>query len=294
MFRNASMCGKRLNAWKTNPMARRCFCNAAGSKITSSSLIASEPSVGVSRPPTMRSNVDFPPPEGPMKARLRTSSKTAVTPSTARWPPKDLARPLKLSFKFVPLLQPLRPERDGERQKQVTEGEGDVAFQLAVGVLAHDLRVLGKLVEGDDREQGGVLDEVGELAGERRKNLADGLRENDEPVRLGAGEADGFRGFQLGFSDALQPAADDFADVRAAEAGKDEDAADVAVLDAKLVKDAVVQAEDLHEQRRAADGNGRIGARRNRVRRRPMNVLRKSAHTDSSTVTNHPSTNSRR
>src|SRR5258708_16410435 len=78
------------------------------------------PLSGASRPAILRRSVDFPPPLGPMSARLRSSPKSTVTSSMTRLAPKDLLRAsserrMRSSFEAGASFEPLGPERDGER-----------------------------------------------------------------------------------------------------------------------------------------------------------------------------------
>jgi hypothetical protein len=52
-------------------------------------------------------------------------------------------------------------------------------------------------VDGDDREQRRILDQRNELADQRRQHLPERLRDDDVPIGLRAGEADGARRFDL-------------------------------------------------------------------------------------------------
>lgn len=70
------------------------------------------PDVGVSRPPMMRSRVDFPPPEGPMMASADTSSSKVMSRRTST-PSKDLHRWSKL-MRIVDL-------REGEGARALTQ-----------------------------------------------------------------------------------------------------------------------------------------------------------------------------
>ena len=109
--------------------------------------------------------------------------------------PKDLERPRRLSFKAVTMFEPARAERDGEREDEVAEREREVAFEAAEGERRDLLGVLREFLDADDREQRGVFHERGELPGERRERLAEGLRKDDVAIRLRGGESDGARAF---------------------------------------------------------------------------------------------------
>src|SRR5579859_1142275 len=73
------MWGQRVYFWKTIAVGRR----LAGSCTAEASSIRMSPEVGSSKPPTIRSTVDFPQPDGPRMHRNSPFSTRKFTPSTA-------------------------------------------------------------------------------------------------------------------------------------------------------------------------------------------------------------------
>src|SRR5580658_9826204 len=148
------------------------------------SLRTTVPLVGYSRPATMRSRVDFPPPEGPMRARQWTPSTSRLIPSITVCAPKRFTTFCRSSFILEMALEPARPERDGNGQDEIPGGEREIALERAVGVRIDLLRVVGEFLDRHDGEKRRILDHGGELPGQRRQDLAGGLRDDDVAVGL--------------------------------------------------------------------------------------------------------------
>src|SRR6516162_6557926 len=108
------------------------------------------PSSGFSRPAMMRNRVDLPPPEGPINARVWTSSSSRFTRRSTVWFPNDLDRSVALSLISGPFFEPLGPKRDRQSQDQVSDRQGDVALKIAIGERRYLLSVPCKLFDRDN------------------------------------------------------------------------------------------------------------------------------------------------
>src|SRR5690606_5239583 len=142
----------------------------------------------------MRSSVDLPLPDGPTSTRHCACSTTRSTESTAAWLPKRFVTPVSSSLITGAVLQPAGPERDGQGQDEIADGQRQIALHGAVRVRALLLRVEGELLHGDKRQQRRVLDQRRELPGQRRQRLPERLREDDVTVRLHLRKPDRSRG----------------------------------------------------------------------------------------------------
>ena len=69
--------------WNTMPVGRL----SGGTRVTSSPSMAMTPLDGRSKPPTMRSSVDFPDPDGPSRQTSSPSATFSEKRSTATVPP---------------------------------------------------------------------------------------------------------------------------------------------------------------------------------------------------------------
>ncbi len=85
MFSRAVSVGRRLKAWKMNPMwSRRSWVSCLSLRPTSSvSPMVEEPELTVSRPAMQCMRVDLPEPEGPMMAVNSPWGKATLTSSRA-------------------------------------------------------------------------------------------------------------------------------------------------------------------------------------------------------------------
>jgi hypothetical protein len=85
MFSSAVSTGRRLNAWKTNPiLSRRSRVSfASSSRDSSVPSTTTEPEVGASSPASRCMSVDLPEPDGPMMAANSPRSNDTVTPRRA-------------------------------------------------------------------------------------------------------------------------------------------------------------------------------------------------------------------
>src|ERR1700722_18588852 len=159
MFLSAVMCGKRLKAWNTVPIERRCRSSASSRYSIGLSFSTTVPLVGYSSPATIRSRVDLPPPDGPISARQCTPSSSRLTRSITVCVPNRFTTVWRLSFIFEAAFEPARPERDRHGENKITNREREISLEVIVVDAAGLLRALGELGNGDDREQRRVLDQ---------------------------------------------------------------------------------------------------------------------------------------
>ena len=154
----------------------------------------------------------------------------------------------------MPALQAARPQGNRQRQDEVADGQGNITFKGAEGQGIDGIGVGGEFRDADDVEQGGILDQRDELAGQRRQGLAQGLGKDNIPINLRPGQADGLGRFQLRPAHAFDARADDLRNVSPAETGQDHHALGhaVAVRHAQRRRHHIKQNHDLHQQRRAA------------------------------------------
>ena len=157
-----------------------------------------------------------------------------------------------LGIEARPFFEGLSPERDGKGEEEIAEGDGEIAFEVAEGEGANRACGEGKLFDAEDGEERGVFDDGREFASERGEDLAKGLGENDIAVSLGAGEADGLGGFELGFADAFDTCADDFAEIGAAEEGENQGTGEEAEIAGEGLAEDIPVAVNLHEERGAS------------------------------------------
>lgn len=160
---------------------------------------------------------------------------------------------LHSGFKAMFALEGTGPHGDGEGENEIADGQGEKAFKWFQGVGVDFAGIESELVDGNDREKRGVLDERDELTGKRRQDVAERLGKDDIAISLGRGEADGFSGFELGLANTLDAGTNDFADVSAAEQGEGEDADEVTIVDSKSRGNDVEEDQDLNQERGAAD-----------------------------------------
>jgi hypothetical protein len=157
-----------------------------------------------------------------------------------------------LGIEAGPFFEGLSPERDGKGEEEIAEGDGEIAFEVAEGEGADRSCGEGKLFDAEDGEERGVFDDGGKLASERGEDLAKSLGENDMAIGLGTGEADGLGGFELGFADAFDACADDFAEIGAAEEGENQGAGEEAEVAGEGLAEDVPVAIKLDEERGAS------------------------------------------
>src|SRR5262245_41636401 len=207
-FSRTLMCGNRWNCWKTMPTRRR-ICrstppsqSAPGFRQRLSTWTC--PSWNGSRPLTQRKSVLLPPPEGPMTAATSPLPTRRPTPLRTRSSPCRLNRfvtviiesPVSVSrsreAKTTPsrrdpryaLLQPPRHQRQRVTHDQVQERGHRRHFQIRPGAVGDDAVLLGQLDDGDDRADGGVLEQGDEVVGDRRDHQPHRLRHDDVAQRL--------------------------------------------------------------------------------------------------------------
>src|SRR5262249_54998941 len=84
----------------------------------------------------------------------------------------------------------------------------------------------GKLLDRDQRDDRRGLDEADELAGERRQDAPEGLRQDDEAQKLPGREAETASCLPLALLDRLDAGAHDLGDVGALEEGQAQEAGD--------------------------------------------------------------------
>src|SRR6185369_5823147 len=197
MFSSAVRCGKRLKAWKTVPMLRRCARRLASSNSSTSPSIDTWPESGRSRPATVRSRVVLPPPEGPITTSALASGRSMEMSSRTGRRPKDLERFFRLSCITVFLFQVAAEKRNRESQQQIANRQRQIAFERTEGERVDLLCVEGEFADGDNRQQRGILDQRRELACQGGQDPPHHLRKYDKPVRLEGSQADGICRFQL-------------------------------------------------------------------------------------------------
>lgn len=146
----------------------------------------------------------------------------------------------------------LADQGDGQSQAQIENAEKQVAFKEPEIYGADLPHGLCQLDDGDDGEQGGILDDGGKLSGQRRQRACDHLGQDHETPDLTAGKAHRPGSFQLGFLQRKKAAADDLGDVGALKDREDQDTCDKAVVHTPGCADDVKKQIDLHDQRRSA------------------------------------------
>src|SRR6185369_15872267 len=160
-------------------------------KSSCSPSIARVPRSGISSPAISLSSVVFPPPDGPIIASAWKSAIVSVIPCRAAWLPYHFSRPRSSSRITILPFQCPAHQGDGECQHEIPRRQGEVTLQSTVGEGIHLLGIEGEFADSDDGEERRILDDGGELAGQRRQQPAQDLRKDNVAIGLPAGEADG-------------------------------------------------------------------------------------------------------
>ena len=101
--------------------------------------------------------------------------------------------------------------RQRQRHRQVERRAQRAGHDPAADVRREDLRLLGQLDDGQDRDERGVLEQRDEVVGHRRQRQAKRLRPADEPQHLAFAEAQRARRLELALRHGLERAAVDLA-----------------------------------------------------------------------------------
>ncbi|CDN45494.1 hypothetical protein BN871_HS_00010 [Paenibacillus sp. P22] len=113
--------------------------------------------------------------------------------------------------------------------------------------------VVQQLGEADDRNERGILDDDDKLVAYGRQHVAESLRQHDEPHRHAAGHPEGAGRFGLAFVDGLDARPEYFRHISGAVDRQGDDARDECrQVDADR-RQRVVDDQNLHEHRGAAD-----------------------------------------
>src|SRR3954447_11849780 len=143
-------------------------------------------------------------------------------------------------------------KRQTHRQSQIDPGDGKPNLEGHECVGDDILPRGGELGDGDHGQDGGVLDQGDQHAGQRRQDEADGLRDDHVPIAVETVKADCRRRLVLPAGDGQEPAANDLA-CEGAFKERDAQHARPKAIDADDRGDHEVEEKELHQQRGVAD-----------------------------------------
>ena len=188
MFSSAVRWGKRLKDWKTIPTSSRILRMSDVRSVTWSSSTQISPEVRFSSRLMQRSIVLLPLPEGPMTSTTSPGLTERLAFFSATTLPKFL-QALMIRTLSATAVHPFFHERDepGEEQRhdevdQRDDGEGLEVVEGLGRVLPSAPQEIG---DGEDGDEGGVLQQGDELVAQRREDDPDGLGKDDPAAAPG-------------------------------------------------------------------------------------------------------------
>src|SRR5690606_35397025 len=151
-----------------------------------------------------RRTVLLPEPLGPTTTTTSPRLTSRSTPRTASMRPKYLCRFLMTIISlFMALilaqapLVPAQQQAEHQRERQVGEGEYQIGLAETEGAARIEARTLCQVVYGKHRNERGILEHGNKIVAQGRRNIADGLRQDNEAHRLGVAHAQRARRLHL-------------------------------------------------------------------------------------------------